>query len=61
MLGIWSRIKQPVIFLVNGNCTIDAPVPNGLTFVTEARCAVEHVVQTLVNGMKGNFAVYDIL
>jgi phosphopantothenate synthetase len=59
MLGILSRITLPVIS-VNGNCTIYAPSPKGLTFVTEARCAVEHFVQTLVNSMKGDFAMYGI-
>jgi hypothetical protein len=39
--------------------TIYAPIPNRLTFLTEAGCAVEHVVQSLVNSMKGDFAVYD--
>jgi CelD/BcsL family acetyltransferase involved in cellulose biosynthesis len=28
--------------------------------VTEASCAVEHVVQTLVNNMKGHLAMYGI-
>jgi hypothetical protein len=40
--------------------TIYAPSPKGLTFVTEARCAVERVVQTIVNSIKGDFAVYGI-
>jgi hypothetical protein len=58
MRVIWSRITLPVISVVNGKYTIYAPNPKGLSFVTEPRCAVEHVVQTLVNSMKGDFAVY---
>jgi hypothetical protein len=46
--------------LVNGNCTVDAPSPKELAFVTEARCAVEHFVQTLGNSMKCDIAVYFI-
>jgi hypothetical protein len=60
MLGIQSRITLQVISVVNGNCTIYAPSPKGLTFVTEAKCIVEHVVQALVNSMKGRFAVCGI-
>jgi hypothetical protein len=60
MLGIQSGITLPVISVVNGNCIIYAPSPKGLTLVTEAQCAVEHVVQTLFNSMKGDFAVYGI-